>query len=420
MKTNYKLKFYFVVLLFVTGTFLKAQWSNGQNATYVIGQTNFTNTTSGTSDSTFSSVVTQGCTAIDSRHNVMYVIDFFNSRVLRFSYPLTANSPHANLVFGQPAFNIGTANNGGLSASSLHYPGSCTVDTVSGTLWVADNGNQRILRFDSAFAITTNMPAADEVLGQPTFTSAAGPGCSSTQINIDNGPITGNLVHYDQANDILWFVDNGNNRVLRFNSPKTIGDGAAANNVLGQATFSGSGSGTSQNQFSRPDGATTIGNSLFISDAQNNRILRFDNVTTLADGANASGVIGQTDFISFSAGISQNQVDLPSGLCSDCSGSLYVADLNNNRVLIFYNATALANGGNASAVLLKSIFTDNATNGPSQSNGGTCSTVAFDNRYGNLVVLDRTNSRYLVFNTCLSGSFNSQPQSTSVCSGEVA
>jgi hypothetical protein len=243
-------------------------------------------------------------------------------------------------------------------------------------------------------------------LGQSLFTTT-GSGCTTTTININNGPITGNLVYYDQGNKALWVVDNGNYRVLRFDNPETIGNGAPADAVLGQSNFTNNSAGSGQNGFGRPDGVASIGGSLYVSDAQNSRVLRFDNVMSLANGANATGVLGQINFTNTSSGLSQSALDLPSGLASDASGTLYVADLDNNRIMIYYNANSLANGANANNVLLQTNFTTKTVPAASQSTGGTCSTLAIDNHYGSILALDRSDSRFLLFTSC--GWINEQP-----------
>ena len=404
-----------ILLSLLFQTKLKAQWTNGQNASYVIGQVNFTTTVTGVTDSTFSTfAVVQGGGVIDARHHVMYITDYFANRVLRYPYPLTRNSVNATMVFGQPNFTSSAANNGGLSPSSLDNPGSCTVDTNSGTLWVSDLVNNRILRFDSAFKIATNNPNADEVIGQINFTSNT-TGSTASAIHINYGPITGNLIYYDQQNDVLWFADNENYRVLGFNNPKSLGNGPSANLVLGQSNFTNNSIGSGQNGFYRPDGLATIGSSLYVSDAGGNRILRFDNVMSLANGANASGVLGQINFTNNSSGLSQSTLNTNSGMASDASGALYVADLNNNRIMIFENANSLANGGNANFVLLQTNFTTKTVPAASQSTGGTCSTLAIDNAHGTLLALDRSDNRYLLFSSC--GWINEQPhQKDTICS----
>ncbi len=99
---------------------------------------------------------------------------------------------------------------------------------AGGRLWVCEDDNNRALRFDGA-AAKANGAAADGVLGQPDFTSNA---FNSTQ----NG--VGNLrgVFGDEAGRI-YLTDESNHRVLVFNDAAAKPNGANADVVLGQPTF---------------------------------------------------------------------------------------------------------------------------------------------------------------------------------------
>ncbi|HRZ26490.1 MAG TPA: NHL repeat-containing protein [Spirochaetota bacterium] len=76
--------------------------------------------------------------AVDS--DGVYIADHHNSRLLFYS----GTSTTATLVYGQGGnFTTDTANNGGISAGSLYYPGSVAV--YSGRVYVADTDNNRVL-----------------------------------------------------------------------------------------------------------------------------------------------------------------------------------------------------------------------------------------------------------------------------------
>ena len=103
-------------------------------------------------------------------------------------------------VLGQGnSFTTNTANNGGLSASSLSNPATMTFDS-SGNLWTTDLTNNRILRYPAPFS---NGMAANLVLGQSSFTTNAA-GTTSSTLNGPNGPTfdsSGNLWVPDRAKD---------------------------------------------------------------------------------------------------------------------------------------------------------------------------------------------------------------------------
>ncbi|HEY5037900.1 MAG TPA: hypothetical protein VIJ93_02395, partial [bacterium] len=136
--------------------------------------------------------------AVDSQGN-LYVPDFFNNRVLRYNTPFTANEA-AVAVWGQPDFSSNLCNRGGIPASNSFclngghdgFGAGVAVD-AQGNLWVADDGNNRLLRFP--FNSSTGLPGAfaDLVLGQTDFNSnqEASPGDlihlrTPTSVRVDN------------------------------------------------------------------------------------------------------------------------------------------------------------------------------------------------------------------------------------------
>ena len=80
--------------------------------------------------------------AVDGSGN-LYVADYDNNRVLY--YPMGSST--ATTVYGQfGSFTANTANNGGISASSLYYPLAVALDG-SGNLYVFDGDNNRVLGY---------------------------------------------------------------------------------------------------------------------------------------------------------------------------------------------------------------------------------------------------------------------------------
>jgi len=306
------------------------------------------------------------------------------------AYFAPSNGLAASLVLGQPNFTSNTTNT---TQSRMNSPYGVAVDPTTYKVFVADYGNNRVLRFASLFALT-NGASAEAVLGQPDFTSNA---AHATQIGMD-GP-AGVFV---DASGRLWVADFTNNRVLRFDNASKIASGANANVVLGQPDFTSNISATTQSGMYSPWGVfVDSGGRLWVAEFGNNRVLRFDNAATIASGANADGVLGQPDFTTRDAATTQNEMENPYGIFVDSSGRLWVVDCAHSRVLRFDNAAAKLNGANADGVLGQPDFTSGAA-ATSQSGMSEPLGVAVDNSSGTLYVADWGNSRVLVFNSTAS------------------
>ena len=211
-----------------------APFSNGAGASLAIGQGDLTSggLCPSLTTPTASSLCNPSGVAIDS-HGNLWVADTNSHRVLEFNPPFATNMS-AVLELGQPsgaAFTSGTANNGGISASTLDGPTALAFDD-SGNLWVADGLNNRVLEFKPPFA---NGMAATTVLGQGDFTS------SSPNQGM-SGPSAGTLsnpqgLQIDSSGG-LFVGDSANNRTLRFASP--FSNGMNATIVIGQSDFTSS------------------------------------------------------------------------------------------------------------------------------------------------------------------------------------
>jgi hypothetical protein len=208
----------------------------------------------------------------------------------------------------------------------------------SGTLWVVDTYNFRVLRFDDA-ANKINGAAADGVLGQPTFTTRS----NATSAKGLNYPTS---VAVD-GNGTLWVTDNWSNRVLRFDQAASKPAGAAANGVLGQPDFTSQNIAATASGMNVPAGvaADTMG-SVWVADRDNNRVLCFDLAASKPDGSPADSVLGQPDFTSAAAVTTASGMNFPIGMTVDHSGNVWVADVLNNRVLLFTDAPVIAISGN--------------------------------------------------------------------------
>ncbi len=254
----------------------------------------------------------------------------------------------ARLVVGQPDFNTSQAASGVLG---LDTPTSIAVDPTTGKVFVADQMNHRVLRYDD-FAGLTNGAPAEGVLGQPNLTSQA-------MVTSQTGMYKPAGVAVDAVGR-LWVADSGNNRILRFDHAASLPNGAPADGVLGQPDFTSAYMTAAINRTQTPQGvAVDAAGRLWVADWRNNRILRFDNAAAKPNGADADGVLGQPNYTSTSCLTNQNNTCYPTHLSVDPAGRLWAADCGNNRVLRYENAAAKSNGGPADGVLGQPDFTSN-------------------------------------------------------------
>ncbi len=204
-------------------------FTNGQSASVVIGQKNFTTNLKATSQDG----LYQPYQVVFDPSGNMWVSEFSNHRVLEFEPPFS-NGMKASVVIGQGIF---TSSEGAISRNRFGkiYDSPCGVAfDPSGNLWVADWSNNRILEFSPPFSSGMN---ASVVIGQKDFTHNwyGGGGQAEKSAYADRllGP---DQPAFDSSGN-LWVLDTFNNRVLEFKPP--FRNGMNASLVLGQTNFLG-------------------------------------------------------------------------------------------------------------------------------------------------------------------------------------
>ena len=290
---------------------------------------------------------------IDAPRRHLYVADSGNNRVLGWKdVGSFVSAQPADIVFGQPDLFSYRCNNGraggdvaGLGADSLCAPERMAVDQ-KGDLYVADSGNNRVLDGASGEPGAGDT-SADFVYGQAGVfttrtcnlrTAGATTLCNPSAVALDGA---GNI----------YIADTGNNRVLEYakaGNPPVASD-ALANRSYGQgavADFSdtvcadgiGADPSPSNHGMCNPGGVAidALGN-LFVADSSNNRVIEID--APLAGTQNASRVFGQSGDFAASGCNRGAQAPAaatlcaPEGLMLDVLGNLWIADVNNDRVL---------------------------------------------------------------------------------------
>ena len=248
---------------------------------------------------------------------IIYVSDAGNNRILAWKNGTGfSNGQPADLIIGQTdqystsALGPGTS----FSATGLSSPTGVAVD-ANGNLYVADSGNNRILRFPKPFAQGSQLITPDLVLGQPSFNSknanyAGAVNATGIELSTANSVYTAGIA-FDSAGNV-WITDPGNRRVLEFLASDVAngGQGIAAKGVLGQPDF----------------------------------------ITQQATLSSSSA----------QAALTTNQFAIPAGVAFDKAGRLYVSDSDGpssnsriNRVLVFVpgSGSQFSNGQAAARIL---------------------------------------------------------------------
>ena len=252
-------------------------------------------------------------------------------------------------------------------------PGGVIVDrsVQPGRAYVWDSGNSRILGLDLARCYAQASPcSADIVIGQPSaydygacnldssfqFYPERAPASAATLCGVWEGTHT-TLEDKSFANmDVdgagnLYVPDSRNNRVLKYVSPFTTD--VVADEVWGQADFTGNACNASASSASSPTASTlcfhSIGASgsgvtldaagnVWVADGGNNRVLRFPKQLDGTISKTADIILGQPDFTTggdWSFSDAMDRMHAPAAVRFDAAGNLYVADSGNQRLLVF-------------------------------------------------------------------------------------
>ncbi len=367
-----------------------AQIPTGAAADLVLGQPDFE--TNGTAPVSDTSLNRPRGIAIDPTTGKLFIADTNNNRVLRYpSISSLTDGTAADIVLGQTNFTDVDPNRGlaAPTASTLDDPKGLAVD-AAGRLWVVDENNNRVLMFENASALTSGAPAS-KVLGQSDFISFNN-GSSASGMQLPNS------LHVDPAGNLWVCSGSGAARVVRFADAANKMNGADADQVIGQVAFGAVGSGLAADKFDNPQGVfvDAVG-TLWVADHANHRVVGFSNAASLGNGPDADRVFGQPDFVSNAQNTTADGMDSPVSVSVDPFGALWVIERLNNRMVRFDEISTKANGANADGVIGQVDFVS-STSGLSATKLSSqfTSSLTFDG-FGNLWTTDNSNNRALRF-----------------------
>lgn len=328
----------------------------------------------------------------------MYVVDRYAHRVLAFDGVATiADAAPASLIIGQSSglTYLPNAGNPTLSGAGLWDPACAAID-ANGSLYVADAGNGRVLRYDELD------------LGNLGATAVYGVTDLST-----SGSVLGNM-YAIAVKDMRLFVALGN-RIFMLDAPATTTPvrvfGQPQNDYVTNTCNRGVGTPAADTLCDVRALAFDSQGALWVADAGNHRILRFDapdSVDNIVAAVTADGVVGQPDFTTWSVrgGSLTDAFHLtsPGGIALDGSDRLWVADTGSHRVLLFptpREADPVAELPAASLVLGQRSFAGTGANAGLDGIGAQTldspASVAVSDAGDLVMVVDRGNSRVLRF-----------------------
>ena len=269
--------------------------ANATEAEAVLGQVDLFATGSG---SGVSGLNTPLGLAFDSLGN-LYVADSGNHRIVRFKDASIVDSgTQISGVLGQATSFTNTAGNG---PAQLNDPHSITI--FGRFLAVADTGNHRVQVFhDFPNQFSGASVSISYGTGSREISSTAMNQPSGVAISSYGSPVMPRLRLWvaDMGNDrVLRFDELDGNPIINGRTYDKTADG-----VLGQTSFTINtrNDTPSANNLSALS-VLTSGNRLYVGDNVFGRVLRFDNAGALANGAAANGVLGKGDFTSKGTGV---------------------------------------------------------------------------------------------------------------------
>ncbi|HEV2448465.1 MAG TPA: NHL repeat-containing protein, partial [Candidatus Sulfopaludibacter sp.] len=294
---------------------------------------------------------------------ILYVADLRNNRVLAWKNSTGfGNGAPADLVIGQPdMFSTSALGPGTLYPTGLTAPTGIAV--YKGDLYVADAGNNRVLRYPKPFSQQGPI-TPDLWIGQPNLNSRTanwtgqvsekGVFLSSSNNVFQSG------IAFDASGN-LWIGDPGNVRVLRYPAGSITCSSctASADIVIGQpnlttvttpplpSTLTGF---KTKNQFGLIDAlAFDSTGRLYVTDqvgsgsTANGRVLVFSSPSSQTGNLSADRIMGVID-ISQLSGLDQNALQVfegqtfllsPGGVFLLADNSVGVVDTTLNRITIF-------------------------------------------------------------------------------------
>jgi len=262
--------------------------------------------------------------AVDPRDGSLYIADEQNNRIRHLA---PDGMIHTVAGDGRHLFY---ASGQVATASPMDWPSSVVFDSAAGILYLAESHSNRVGKIVDGRLITV---AGDGFEG---MTGDGGPALTARM------RLPASLAMDGRGN--LYVVDQRNHRVRRIAPDGTITTVAGSGNGHMSAGYGGDGGPATAAQMNHPSAVAVDGaGNIYIADMMNHRVRR---VTPDGKIATVAGN-GRPGYSGDGGPGPAGQLNSPAGLALDAAGNLYVADWQNFRVrkLSFAPAvTSVANG----------------------------------------------------------------------------
>lgn len=255
--------------------------------------------------------------AVDPSGNI-YISDYNNKRIRK----ITASTGLISTIAGTGTQGY-SGDGAAATAAKINAAQGIALD-ASGNVYIADAGNNRIRKITVSTGIITTIAG----IGTAGF-SGDGAAATLAKLNYPSG------VALDAAGNI-YIADNSNNRIRKV----TLSTGKITTIAgTGTASYSGDGGAATSATIKYPqEVALDPAGNLYISDVGNSRVREVSIATGIITTVVGTGIPGYNGDGTIAT---LAEVYAPDGIAFDASGSMYIADGQNNRIRKVINKSAL-------------------------------------------------------------------------------
>ncbi len=371
--------------------------ANAATESYVLGAPDFSSYSSALNNPSAAHLYSIHGVQYEPDTGKLYVANIYNS-IRIFDVSTITNGEDAVDNVGQTTpggdpIYTKSGHNNGPNAQGVRYTRGVALDTVNHRLFVGDVHGNRIVVHQLDANNDIIDDTADYVLGQTDFLSNT----ATTSQDQFYGTYMYD-VEFDSDHNRLYAVFYETPRVLMWDLSGGITNGMNTTAVLGQSDFTSATAAVTQAGLYAPAGIAydSVSDYLYVAEYSAHRVMVYDTSGAVTTGMNAKAVLGQSSWTTSSYGTTTTTLRYPYDACLDENGRrLFVADYDNDRVLA-YDITTVASGQAAIDVLGQSDF---VTRGGATTQAGLSgpTSCAYDSAHGRLYVNDYHNYRIMVY-----------------------